>query len=132
MSNILLYPFEYRLEDVVDLYKDAGWWEDSYTSDFIPDIMKNSYCFAGIFQDKKMIGMGRVLSDGCSDAYIQDITILKEFRGKGLGLKITNFIIEHLKENNIDWIGLIGAPGTQKFYEKMGFNLMSNHIPMKL
>ncbi len=132
MSNLLLYPFEYKLEDVVDLYKDAGWWEDSFTSDFIPEIMKNSYCFAGVFKNNKMIGMGRVLSDGCSDAYIQDITILKEFRGKGLGLKITNFIIEHLKENDIDWIALIGAPETQKFYEKMGFNLMSNHIPMKL
>ncbi len=132
MTNLFLYPFEYRLEDVVNLYKDAGWWEDSFTSDFIPEIMKNSYCFAGVFENDKMIGMGRVLSDGCSDAYIQDITILKEFRGRGLGLKITNFIIEHLKENDIDWIALIGAPGTQKFYEKMGFNLMSNHIPMKL
>ncbi len=132
MIDILLYPFKYNIEDVVDLYKDADWWENDFTSDFIPTVIKESYCFVGVFKNNKMIGMGRALSDSCSDAYIQDITILKKYRGKGLGIQVTDFIINHLKKNDIDWIALIGAPDTQKFYEKLGFKVMPNYTPMKL
>jgi aralkylamine N-acetyltransferase len=43
------------------------------------------------FVEKKMIGMGRALSDLTSDAYIQDVTVLKAFRGKGIGKKLFKY-----------------------------------------
>ncbi len=123
-----------QIIDMIALYKDAGWWEESYDDahEFLVNIPKDSALFAGAFFREKMIGMGRVLSDLCSDAFIQDIVVLKTYRGEGIGRQIVLFLAEELKKHGVDWIGLVAEPGTQGFYEGMGFVPLKNHIPMKL
>lgn len=116
------------------LYKDAGWWKSAYgeAPEFLNGIMEGSALFAGAFLNKKMIGMGRALSDLASDAYIQDVAVLKEFQGKGIGGKIIQTLIAGLKERGVDWIGLIAEPGTTDFYERLGFLPLKGHVPLKL
>ncbi len=116
---------------VIDIYKDAGWWKDSYSPAYIPPMIQNSCCFAGAFDGDRLIGMGRAISDGLSDAYIQDIAVLKEYRGRGIGGRIVEAIVECLKSRDIDWIALIGEPGTESFYKRLGFSRMNDYIPMK-
>lgn len=122
------------LDALVALYKDAGWWKSSYgeAPDFLNGILAGSALFAGAFLDKRMIGMGRALSDLASDAYIQDVAVLKEFQGRGIGGRIIQTLIAGLKERGVDWIGLIAEPGTTGFYEKLGFSPLKGHIPLKL
>jgi len=119
-------------KSIFDLYKSVDWWKEediNYIED-INIIVKNSYCFIAVFQNKKIIGCGRAICDGISDAYIQDIVVNKDFRNKGIGAKIIKAIIKHLKENNIYWIGLIAQPGTKDFYKRLGFSNMKDHVPM--
>jgi len=120
--------------EFIQLYKEAGWWSADYENDtsFIENIVSDSFLFAGAF-DKQgiMVGMGRVLSDGCSDAYIQDVVVLKSCRQQGIGGNIISFLLKELKVHNIDWIGLIGEPNTKSFYENLGFKELKNHIPMR-
>ncbi len=118
--------------DMIALYKDAGWWEDTYDASFLEKIPKDSALFAGAFTGEKMIGMGRALSDRSSDAYIQDIVVLKSYQGRGLGKKIVQKLIRGLKEMGVDWIGLIAEPGTNLFYENLGFREMKGYVPFKL
>jgi len=120
-------------QDLILLYKDAGWWKSSYDgqSEFLDYIVKDSAVFAGAFLEKKLIGMGRALSDLASDAYIQDVAVLKKYRGKGIGKKIIKTLIEKLKENGVDWIGLIAQPGTTSFYKELGFEPLKDHVPLK-
>ncbi|MCP4721765.1 MAG: GNAT family N-acetyltransferase [Desulfobacteraceae bacterium] len=133
-------PIEIRLiktaslDALVLLYKDAGWWKDSYgeAPEFLHRIVADSAIFVGAFANKKMIGMGRALSDLASDAYIQDVAVLKEFQGRGIGKKIIQTLITGLKKSGVDWIGLIAQPGTTDFYEKLGFQLLEGHVPLKL
>ena len=122
------------VKDLISLYRDAGWWEDAYDASpgFLEKIPKDSALFAGAFLNKKMIGMGRALSDLSSDAYIQDIAVLKSYQGRGIGKMIVQALITELKARGVDWIGLIAEPGTKRFYEKLGFARMENHIPLKL
>ena len=121
------------MEEVVSLYKCAGWWEDHYIAEaFIPGMVKNSTCFAGAFDHDRMIGMGRAVSDNVSDAYIQDIVVLDEYRGRGIGGEIVKALIRELKAKGIDWIGLIGEPGTEEFYARLGFETLKGFVPMKL
>lgn len=116
------------------LYQDAGWWQDDYkiSDAFLLLIPEKSALFAGAFLEKKLIGMGRALSDLCSDAYIQDIAVLSAYQKLGIGTLIVSFLIQELKKKGVDWIGLIGEPGTLPFYEKLGFRPMKDHIPFKL
>ena len=120
--------------DLIALYKDAGWWEDAYDDSplFLEKIPKDSALFAGAFAGEKMVGMGRALSDRASDAYIQDIAVLKSCRGRGLGKRIVRELIRGLKEMGVDWIGLVAEPGTNLFYEKLGFREMKGYVPFKL
>lgn len=120
-------------EDLKALYKDAGWWDPSYELNpgFLKYIVKNSAVFAGAFYKKKLIGMGRALSDLVSDAYIQDVTVLKDYREKGIGKIIIQTLVEELKKKGVDWIGLVAEPGTSAFYKELGFDVLKDHIPLK-
>jgi aralkylamine N-acetyltransferase len=122
------------LEDLLALYKDAGWLAHNYgeSTDFLNRLVMDSALFAGAFLNKKMIGMGRALSDMASDAYIQDVAVLKEFQGRGVGKKIIQTLITRLQKNGVDWIGLIAQPGTAGFYENLGFQVLEGHVPLKL
>ncbi len=121
-------------DDIIRLYKDAGWWKPEYDDNtvFIDKIVENSACFIGAFKNGKMIGMGRALSDNASDAYIHDVIVLNVYRKKGIGGRIVKTVVEYLKTKNVDWIGLIGRPGTEEFYRKIGFSKMKDFIPMIL
>jgi spermidine synthase len=122
------------LSELVFLYKDAGWWKDSYgeAPDFLRGIVAGSALFAGAFENQRLIGMGRALSDQVSDAYIQDVAVLKEFQGRGIGKKIIQTLITGLKAWGVDWIGLIAEPGTTGFYENLGFQQLEGHVPLRL
>jgi len=120
--------------DFIELYKSAGWWLDEYDTDtsFIKKIIDGSFLFAVAYNDSgKAVGMGRVISDSVSDAYIQDVVVLHEYRKKGIGAGIINLLLAELKEKGIDWIGLIGEPGTESFYKSLGFSTLKKYIPMK-
>jgi len=122
-----------REDELIRLYKDAGWWKKEYDKDpaFLKALVPNSACFVGAFHDNKMIGMGRALSDLSSDAYIQDVAVLKPFRDKGIGSKIIIKLVAFLKQHHVDWIGLIAKPDTSLFYLKLGFETLKDHVPLK-
>jgi len=119
-------------DSVVALYKAGGWWKEGVADRrLIPKIVKNSFAFAVARNGRgKIIGMGRVISDGCSDAYIQDVVVLSAWRGKGIGTGIIKALADYCLSRRIAWIGLVAAPGTYPFYrgtgfkDKKGFQLM--------
>jgi len=118
------------------LYQDAGWWEENDEAGdgcaWIDDLVRRSFCFVGAFCGGELIGMGRAVSDGVSDAYIQDVVVLQKFRRAGIGYDIIEKIIEFLQSRRIGWIGLIAEPGTQPFYQRLGFEPMAGYTPMLL
>ena len=119
-------------DEIVLLYKAAGWWKETYDKSGIPQLIAGSFAFAVAVDQKtgKSIGMGRVLSDGTSDAYIQDVVVLQRYRGQNLGKKIVKTLIDFCISKGIQWIGLIAEPGSNKFYTTLGFKSMKDYIPM--
>ena len=118
--------------DVLALYRSAGWWEEGDDESAIPDILAGSWTVCAVRSQGRLIGIGRVLSDGRSDAYIQDIVVLSEFRGQGLGAQLVCFLRDHCVRQGLRWIGLVAEPGTQDFYERLGFRPLVGFIPMRL
>jgi ribosomal protein S18 acetylase RimI-like enzyme len=108
---------------IVALYKSADWWQESpaYRAT-IPAMIKKSFAFAVAETARgKIVGMGRVISDGVSDGYIQDIVVLKPWRGRGIGQGLTGFLAAHCVKKKLLWVGLVAEPGTYGFYRKLGF-----------
>ena len=119
--------------EIVELYKAGGWWKDSYNKSGIKSLLKGSFAFA-VAVDKssrKAVGMGRIISDGVSDAYIQDLVVLPEFRDKGIGQKLVKALLDYCISKGILWIGLIAEPNQDGFYSTIGFKSMENYVPMR-
>jgi ribosomal protein S18 acetylase RimI-like enzyme len=119
-------------DDIVRLYNAGGWWKPHYKKSGLQELIEQSYAFAVVVHKptKQTIGMGRIISDKTSDAYIQDLIILPEHRGKGYGRQLVKKLIDFCVTNKLHWIGLIAEPDQEEFYEKIGFKKMEKHVPM--
>lgn len=120
-------------EEIVALYRAGEWWEEvPDAANLIFGIFSGSFAVAVAYTaDKKAVGMGRVLSDGVSDAYIQDVVVDPRFRGQGIGKQLINELVSTCQNAGISWIALVAEPGTHTFYEPLGFTVMEDYLPMK-
>lgn len=118
--------------EIADLYRAGGWWKEEYNPDDLPRLVQGSFLFAVAVDEKtgRAIGMGRIISDGVSDGYIQDLVVLPEFRKTGIGSEIVSTLVKKCVELGIIWIGLIAEPDTEKFYLPLGFHPMNGHTPL--
>jgi GNAT superfamily N-acetyltransferase len=124
---------EWRADEIANLYRAGGWWKEEYDQKELPRLISGSYLFAVAVDTKngRAVGMGRVISDGVSDGYVQDLVVLPEFRKTGIGARILSLLVKKCVESGISWIGLIAEPGTENFYLPFGFYPMEGHIPLK-
>ena len=85
MEAILKEYIGYNEEEVLGLYESVGW--TNYTDN--PAMLKyaylNSLKIYGAYVDDKLIGIIRVVGDGYSVIFIQDLLVHPEFQRKGVG-----------------------------------------------
>jgi GNAT superfamily N-acetyltransferase len=75
--------------------------------------------------DGALVGMARVIGDAGLVYYIQDVIVLPEYQGRGLGSammeRIMGYLGAHASHNTI--VGLMAAKGREGFYERYGFTV---------
>ncbi len=120
------------LKQIIALYSRQGWWDKRDKCALATALVGNSHCFLVAIDKGRIVGMGRAISDKVSDAYIQDVAVLKEYRGLGLGSKIVRGLKARLKADGIKWVGLIAQDGSRAFYEPLGFKMIERGQPMML
>ena len=120
------------VEEIVELYKAAGWWQESREARaVIPAMIRGSFCFmVARSLEGRIIGMARVISDGYSDAYIQDVVVLDAHRKQGVGRELVRRLTQFCIAQKIGWIGLVAEPGTQGLYEELGYGPLVGYQPM--
>ncbi|MBP7119851.1 MAG: GNAT family N-acetyltransferase [Methanolinea sp.] len=123
---------EWDSRALVDLYRAGGWWKEWWDPSHLRVLIRSTFLFVVAVDRKtgRTVGMGRAISDGVSDAYIQDLVVLHEFRRQGIGEAILKRLVEVCLSRGITWIALVAEPGTQGFYKGAGFSPMEGHIPM--
>lgn len=88
--------------------------------------LKNGLFDVSAIYKGEVIGMGRLVGDGALYWYLQEIIVLPEFQGKGVGRRIVNRLLEHIKSTAIPGtnvqVGLTAVKGKEPFYEKLGFS----------
>lgn len=120
-----------QIRQITALYNAEGWFSGKKAGDDLAArIIAGSHCFVVAAIDGEIIGMGRCISDGISDAYVQDVTVKNAYRKLGIGSGIINALLVRLKADGLKWIGLVAERGSCKFYEQLGFKKMADSIPM--
>ncbi|EKD35724.1 MAG: GCN5-related N-acetyltransferase [uncultured bacterium] len=127
-------PTEDQLRQIVALYRAEGWWSpyDEGRRQLIPRLISGSHCFVVAEEEGRIVGIGRAISDGVSDAYIQDMVVLDAHRKQGIGRRILDTILERLRNDGLRWIGLIAEPGSSSLYQHAGFREITAWAPMLL
>lgn len=104
------------------LYRGAGWLGAAEDDAFLVPMVAGSFLAIGAYTaEGRLVGFGRALSDGCSDAYLQDVVVAEAFRRRGIGAEIVGRLTAELRRRGIDWIGLVGEPGTELFYRRLNW-----------
>jgi GNAT superfamily N-acetyltransferase len=99
-----------------------SFWSPEIKIDEVKKGAINSALVIGAFsKDEGQIGYARVISDKTRFAYITDVYIEENFRKKGIGQKIINYILVH--EELIDvYQWLLITRDAHGVYNKVGFN----------
>ncbi|MGN6714217.1 GNAT family N-acetyltransferase [Anaerocolumna jejuensis] len=108
------------LQELVNLYKDAGW--SNYTKDtaLLVNAYKNSLFVLAVWDNSKLIGIIRVVGDGYSILYIQDLLVLKEYQHMGIGSRLLKEVMDKYKNVYQTVLLSDNEPKTKAFYQKMG------------
>lgn len=108
-------------KDLSDLREAVGWnrMEDEYSNPLM-----TSYYHIAVYEDGKLVGYIDSVSNGVTDAYIQDLMVHPDYQGKGLGTELMNQMITYLKENRIYIISVVFEESLKPFYDRFGFSSM--------
>jgi GNAT superfamily N-acetyltransferase len=81
--------------DVIHRFlSEESYWAQTRTLEQTKTAIENSLCF-GVYHGGRQIGFARVVSDFATFAYVGDVFILSEFRGRGLSKRLMETIVAH-------------------------------------
>ncbi|GGE16226.1 N-acetyltransferase [Marinithermofilum abyssi] len=103
-------------DELESVFQAVGW--KKHTKDRLIKAFQASYYIAIAYDQNRVVGCGRVLSDGEMYACIYDVVIHPEYQGKGVGKAIMSNILSKLE--NISFVHLTATTGNESFYAKLG------------
>jgi len=101
-----------------------SYWAQSRTEEQLKAAIENSRCYC-LLENDEMLGFARVITDFGVFAYLADVYIEKEHRGKGYGKMLMEAIINDPQLKLISrW--MLGTMDAHELYRKYGFSEVKN------
>ena len=82
------------IEAIHRFLNEESYWAATRTLEQTKTAIQNSLCF-GVYLDGRQVGFARVVSDFATFAYLGDVFVLEEFRGRGLSKRLMETIVSH-------------------------------------
>jgi N-acetylglutamate synthase-like GNAT family acetyltransferase len=99
-----------------------SYWANNRKRETIMKSIEHSLCFS-LFDGNKQIGFARVITDGATFAYLCDVFIDEDYRGKKLGTWLLQCILEHPDISEVRRFCLV-TKDAHEFYKPFGFTLL--------
>lgn len=116
---------EKRKGDLFLLYRSLGWQEVlNLEPSSLNQAMNNSWFVLYVYDQDRLIGTGRVISDGVINAYICGIGVEAEYRNHGIGAGILNRMVEKCVSKKLR-IQLFCEEHLKTYYETKGFSVFA-------
>jgi len=96
-----------------------AYWSEGISPGQVEKALRNSMCFA-LFHGKHQIGLARVITDQVTYAYLCDVYVLEEYRGKGLGVWLMECVMSHPDLQGLRRFSL-ATRDAHGLYRKFGF-----------
>lgn len=114
---------EYNEKEILSLYQNVGWTNYVNNPSMLKSAYENSLKILGAYENEKLLGIIRVVGDGHSIVYIQDIIVLPEYQRHGIGTALLGKILE-IYQNVYQKVLLTdNTEKTIQFYKAAGFEM---------
>lgn len=114
------YPL-FNKEEILPLYSSVGWTNYVNAPDMLERAYQNSPLKIGAFDGDKLIGVIRVVGDGESIVFIQDLLVLPEYQRKGIGTQLIRAVMERFPSVYQLELMTDHTEKTISFYKSLGF-----------
>jgi ribosomal protein S18 acetylase RimI-like enzyme len=117
------------VEDYMRLRRVVGWHNISTTAT-ASSLISSVFSICALLEGE-VAGIGRVVGDGHLYFYLQDVIVHPNHRGRGLGNRITQYLVKRVKAiaEPGAFFGLMAAPNVASMYEKFGFQARAAEMP---
>lgn len=119
---------EWRYDDHgVNWAELAALYRAAPLGDKQPELLRRAFsnsmfkCF--VYDDGALVAVGRALADGADCSYVCDVAVMPSHQGRGLGGQVVRHLVEASRGHKK--ILLYARPGTEPFYESLGFERMT-------
>ena len=111
-----------QIEAIYKFLSEESYWAQTRSKEETIKAIKNSLPF-GVYKGENQIGFARIVTDYATFAYLGDVYILKEFRGRGLSKWLMETIVNHPELQGFRrWI--LATKDAHTLYEKFGFHAL--------
>jgi GNAT superfamily N-acetyltransferase len=105
--------------EAIHAFLSQSYWSSGIPRAVVERAIANSLCF-GVFHRDRQVGFARVITDKAAFAYLADVYILAEHRGKGLSRRLMEAIVGHPDLQGLRRM-LLATRDARALHAKFGF-----------
>lgn len=109
------------LQSLLQLYLDAHWTAYTKAPEVLQQAVQNSLFVLTAWHENQLVGLLRVVGDGLTIVYIQDILVLKAYKRQKIGTILIAQTLEKFKDVRQKVLLTDDTEETRGFYESLGF-----------
>ncbi|HLI71227.1 MAG TPA: GNAT family N-acetyltransferase [Ktedonobacteraceae bacterium] len=105
--------------DVIHSFLARSYWAAGIPRAVVEKSLEHSLAF-GVYHGTRQVGFARIITDYATFAYVSDVFIIEEYRGKGLGKWLMQVVVDYPELQGLRrWI--LMTRNAHGLYEKVGF-----------
>jgi N-acetylglutamate synthase-like GNAT family acetyltransferase len=110
--------------DLIHSFLTNSYWAEGISREIIRRSIDGALCF-GVFENNKQIGFARMITDKATFAYLADVFIIEEYRGRGLSKWLMQIVISHPDLQGLRRM-MLATRDAHELYKKFGFIRLNN------
>ncbi len=111
------------------LYSSVGWTAYTDQPEVLAAALAGSHHVVLAYDSEALIGLARVVSDGASIAYLQDVLVHPDHQRSGLGSALVEAVMAPYAAIRQKVLLTDGEPGQRAFYEAVGYHQVGHPGP---
>ena len=105
--------------DLIHEFLQSSYWAQGRSRSVVERSIRNSFCF-GAYLDGRQVAFARVVSDRAVFAYLMDVFVIPEYRGRGISKILIRTILDHPDFQNLR-VFLLATRDAHGLYSQFGF-----------
>ena len=115
------------LDDVLHLYQAVGWTNYTNQPQMLAQALTYSLAIYLARDGEKIVGLVRLIGDGFSSVFIQDLIVLPTYQRQGIGSTLMKQALYDYKDTYQIQLATEQTEKTLGFYRSLGFETLSTY-----